>query len=103
MLITKENIKELQKEQEIYVLIGWFQIPRKGMFLGKFGVNYLFSFDSVTITIYENNIENNDYIRMKQLYTTYESVCIGFREKCIDAINHYNSHQLKNNPINVNN
>lgn len=99
MQINEKNIKDLKPEQIVWCLRGWFEIPRKGLFLGKFGVNYLFSVDEKVIKIYEERISENDYIKFKYLHTTYESVCEQFRIDCLNAIEHYNSHQLKNNPI----
>jgi len=101
MRITKDNIDQLKHGDIVYMPFS-FKVPERYMYIGlqDDGYYYFINKDGNTsIRIFKNNFSSNWNVETNGLYSTYEECCEKMRELCIDTIEHFNSHQLKNNPI----
>jgi hypothetical protein len=99
MRITKDNIDILKHGDILYMPFS-FKVPEKYTYVGIIDKYYTFvSSHNDNIKIFKDNFDFNWNVRINGLYSTYEECCEKMRELCINTIEHFNSHQLKNNPI----
>lgn len=98
MKITKDNIGELPIGQKIYIARS-FNMQENMIYVGKFEHHYFMCDNHKTISIYINNPDSCYELKSGNMYTSYEECCEKMRELCIESIDHFNRHQLKNNPI----
>lgn len=100
MKLTKENIDTL-KQGDIFYMPFSFKVPEKYIYVGLHldGYHYFVSQNKTSIRIFKDNFDFDWSVKTNGLYSTYEECCEKMRELCVDTIKHFNSHQLKNNPI----
>jgi hypothetical protein len=101
MKITKDNIDTLENGDVVYMPFS-FKVPEKYIYAGLHdnGYHYFINKRSTkAIKIFKDNFESNWDVNINGLYSTYAECCEKMRELCINTIEHFNSHQLKNNPI----
>lgn len=99
MILKKENISSLPVGIEIWMAYS-FKIPDKFIFIGMCGKAMVLAQEyGPCISIHP---ENNNDVRDGNMSTSYEECCVRMRERCLQTIDHFNNHQLKNNPILVN-
>lgn len=101
MKITKDNINTLKHGDIVYMPFS-FKVPEKYIYV-CFNNNGYYYFikggGTEVIRIFKDNFEYSWEVSINGLYSTYEECCEKMRELCINTIKHFNSHQLKNNPI----
>lgn len=105
MKLTIENIFTLELNQNVWIAKG-FDIPDKFQFVGKLidsdNWKYMILANSrKLISVYINNPKSCYELVNGTMFTTYEEACIEMKKMCLNTIDHYNKHQLKNNPIKV--
>ena len=99
MRLTKDNLEELIVGQKVWIARNT-RLPERIIYVGIFEDYHLFGGGSEPYKIY---IDNSPQYPLSQASTSYEECCIIMRELFIDLIGHYNTHQFKDNPININN
>lgn len=112
MLITKENLKDLKVGQTVYAAHHGFRMLKKYIYLGVHNFSEVnnwwkhvfyssgdggLDFSSQLEGVKDTNLP--ECLRWKMLYTTYEEACERSREGALHLIQHYNTHDFKNNPI----
>jgi hypothetical protein len=100
MLVTAQNIKQLDKDTLVWVVNG-FTIPERYSFIGVGSSTgyYIFITDNKLLKVFVNNPDSNNEIHSGRMFTDYDEAIVKMREQCLNTIDHYNKHQLKNNPI----
>lgn len=113
MLITKDNLKDLKIGQQVYIAHWGFKMIKKPIYLGvhnilpnsKVVVNkhvFYEGSDSFDITLNLDGCKEWNLpkqIRGNIMWTNYEEACERSRELALECIDHYNTHDFKNNPI----
>lgn len=100
MKLTEENIIDISVG-DIFYMPESFKMPMKFIFVGVWEGRYRFISEYQVLSIYKENFDFNANVRINGLYSTYEECCVRMRELCLETIDHYNKHQLKNNPIQI--
>ncbi len=104
MVVTKENISTLELHQQVWVPKS-FRIPERYVYLGlistALGSYHVFTEPTggEGFGILSTHPEGDDDLRNGNIFTTYEECCEKLRVQCLNTIDHFNRHQLKNNPI----
>lgn len=98
MKLTEDNLEDIAYGDVLYMPQS-FRTPKRFIFVYKADNYYTFASESEVLRIYANNFNYNNSVRINGLYTTYEECCEAMRELCLDTIEHFNKHQLQNNPI----
>lgn len=114
MLVTKDNINELKVGQTVYAAHHGFKMIKRYIYLGIHNfseannwfkhVFYSHMTGGIDFSSNLNEVKESDLpesLRWKMLYTTYEEACERSREGALHLIQHYNTHDFKNNPIKV--
>jgi len=111
MKITRDNINDLEIGQQIFEAHWGFRMIGKTIYLGVHETcpiikskKHIFFNNSNSFSIYADmkNVSRSglhEKIRDEALYTTYEEACTKSREWALACIDHYNSHDFKENPI----
>jgi hypothetical protein len=107
MKLTKDNLHELVQGQRIWVAKS-FEMPDYYTYVGliesrvsKDYSHHIFANESgECISIYQKHPDNDYRLRAGNIFTTYEECVEKMRINCLQTIDHFNRHQLKNNPIN---
>ena len=103
MQLTPQNLESLTIGQEIFVPKA-FRIQERYTYMGIAkerlrGEYYIFSETNGNgFSIFKKYPETNQNLQ-SCIYNTYEESCVRMRELCLDIIDHFNKHQLKDNPI----
>lgn len=105
MLVTLESIKILKIGDEVFVAKS-FQIPDRFTYMGivdsSLSKHYIFA-DGYNPKVLSLCVDcknpGQNAFTFGYVFTTYEECCEKMREICINTIEHFNKHQLKNNPI----
>ena len=112
MMITKDNLKDLKIGQRVYEAHWGFKMIDRTIYLGIYNISpegsdwkkHLFFNDKNSFSFTaelggKSKAQLPEKLRMDLLYTTYEEACIKSRELALNCIDHYNTHDFKNNPI----
>lgn len=98
MKLTPEELDFISASQTFWMPFS-FKGPEKFIYIGYFYDYHRFINDERALKVNYKSFNNNNELRINGLYSTYEECCEKMRELCLDTISHFNSHQLKNNPI----
>lgn len=98
MKLTEDNIDDFVYGDVLYMPQS-FKTPKKFIFVHETDYLYTFVSETEVLKINANNFNANNSVRINGLYTTYEECCEAMRKLCLHTIEHFNNHQLQNNPI----
>lgn len=98
-MYLNKRIIETFKTGQIVWYVDMIGIPYKLTFVGIIDKYYVFTDGSKSIKLLVTHVDVNETIQRKQLATTYEDVCQTLKWYLLNQVDHYNKHQLKDNPI----
>jgi len=103
MKVTKDNITSLKINDKIYIARSFntqLVLEYIGNTHSSFLKDHMIFSNGLDFKGISLNNPNYDWdLKNGQIFTTLEECYEKMRELCLDTIDHYNSHQLKDNPI----
>lgn len=101
MKLTKDNIAEIEVGTEVWIANNYSSTTKyqyMGMHDKGLGPYRIFSESNGNgISLLKAHEESK--LSETPMFTTYEEACIQMRKQCINLMDHWNKHQLKDNPI----